>query len=290
MKNNNSIAVIGGDSRQLYAAEYLSEAGYDICVFACEHGKQPFTVSSSKSLAQAFSHNIIILPLPVSKNGKCLNTPLSSQEISIKSIMDEITDSKIIFYGMANPAFSKFLRAKAGYEYDYFTSEELIYKNAYLTAEGILNIVLEKLPVTIRGTDIAITGYGRIGSFCADILQKLGARVCLYTSTQNKIYKAQLNGTECRLSENLKDYADSYDCIINTAPSIMIRDDIIERTKKNCIFIESASAPYGIDFDACTKHNRQLIKAFSLPGKTAPKTAGIIIAQTIIEKLQEVNK
>ncbi len=288
MKNNNSIAVIGGDSRQLYAAEYLNESGYNVNIFACEHGKLPESVNFSDSLTESFNRDIIILPLPVSKNGKTLNTPLSSQEISIKNIMDEITDRHIIFYGMATPAFSKFLKAKSGYEYDYFTSEELIYKNAYLTAEGILSIVLEKLPVTIRGTGIAITGYGRIGSFCADILQKLGAEICLYTSKQNKIAKAHLNGFDCKLFTKLEQNASIYDCIINTAPACVVNEAVIKNTKKNCILIESASSPYGIDFDACIKHNRQLVKAFSLPGKTAPKTAGIIIAQTIIEKLTEV--
>lgn len=290
MKNTNSIAVIGGDSRQLFAAEYLIESGYNVNIFACEHGRLPEASNLSKSISEAFESKIIILPLPVSKNGKTLNTPLSSYEINTKSIIDLITDKHTVFYGMGSPAFTKYMKAKSGYSYDYFTSEELIYKNAYLTAEGILSIILEKLPVTIKGTRIAITGYGRIGSFCADILKKLGAEICLYTSEPNKIFKARLDGFDCKLTDTLVQNAKNYDCIINTAPARIITESVIENSNKSCNFIEAASSPYGIDFEACIKHNRQLVKAFSLPGKTAPKTAGIIIAQTIIEKLQEVIK
>lgn len=290
MKNTYSLAVIGGDSRQLYAAQRLAGAGLNINVFACEHGKIPEFVNTLDSFEEAIESDVLVLPLPVSKNGKTLNTPLSSQEITIKSITDNVTDRHTVFYGMGSSGFSRQLKAKAKYEFDYFTSENLIYKNAYLTAEGILGIILDKLPVTIRGLKIAVTGYGRIGSFCADILKTLGADVYIYTGNNKKLVKAYLMGINGREITSLYDDAHIFDCIINTAPSQIIDERIIRKTAPNCLLIESASAPYGIDFDACLKNERQLIKAFSLPGKTAPKSAGIIIAETILEKLPEVNQ
>ena len=64
---------------------------------------------------------------------------------------------------------------------------------------------------------------------------------------------------------------------------------IAERMNVQTVLIETASAPYGIDFAACQHHNRELIKAFSQPGKTAPKTAGILIAETVFGMIKEAN-
>ncbi len=290
MKNINSIAVIGGDSRQLFASQHLAQSGFDVSVFAAEHGKISEETDLSDSLTQALESEILLLPLPVSKNGKTINTPLSSQEITIKALLDAITDRHTVFYGMGTDIFKRILTAKTKKQYDYFTSENLIYKNAYLTAEGLVGIILEKMPVSLRGLKIAVTGYGRIGTFCSSLLKKMGADVTVFTGTPLKIAKAELTGIKGERTENLLREVNKFDCIINTAPSRILDENIIKNTNTDCLIIESASAPYGIDFDACTKHNRQLIKAFSLPGKTAPKSAGIIIAETVMEKLQEVTK
>ena len=66
----------------------------------------------------------------------------------------------------------------------------------------------------------------------------------------------------------------------------MINSEAIKNSKEDALFIESASAPYGIDFEACAKYNRNLVKAFSLPGKTSPKSAGLIIAKTVEEYIR----
>lgn len=289
MKNNNSIAVIGGDSRQLFAADFLARSGYKVSVFANEHGKIPENADLLNMLSEIDAFEIILLPLPVSKNGKTINTPLSSQEITIKELTDVLSEKHTVFYGMGSEGFKRMIQARTKNHYDYFTSENLIYKNAYLTAEGIAGIILEKLPISVRGLKVAVTGYGRIGSFCCAILRKLGADVTAFTGRPEKIIKAEYSGIKGKLTEELQALVKDFDCIINTVPARVITSDIIKNTKPDCVLIESASAPYGIDSDACMKHNRQLIKAFSLPGKTSPKSAGIIIAQTIEEKLQEVN-
>ncbi|MBR2410616.1 MAG: hypothetical protein IKB08_02715 [Clostridia bacterium] len=286
--NNNSIAVIGGDSRQLFAAGFLAQAGYEVSVFANEHGKIPESVNSLNHLSDINTFSIVLLPLPVSKNGKTINTPLSSQEISIKDLMDTITENHTVFYGMGSESFERTLKSRTKKFYDYFTSENLILKNAYLTAEGITGIILEKLPVSLRGLKTAVTGFGRIGGFCCEILKNLGADVTVFTGSPEKILKAEFSGIKGKMNTELLSFAKDFDCIINTVPASVLTAEIIKSTRPECVLIEAASAPYGIDAEACAKYNRQLIKAFSLPGKTAPKSAGIIIAETVKEKFREV--
>ncbi len=283
-----TITVIGGDSRQLYMSGYLKEKGYDVKIFGCEHGKYPEDVKGCESIDKAVLSDVLILPLPVSKNGNLLNTPLSSEEIKLREITERINDRHIVFYGMGSPPFSKNVQARALYSCDYFNIESLIYKNAMLTSEGILSIVLEKLPVTVFGLKAAITGYGRIGAFTAEKLMSLGAEVTVFARDEMQQIKASLKGIRAYGISDISELAQNFDVIINTVPSLVVDRNTVSLSNSGCVFIEAASAPYGINSDACALYGRTLIKAFSLPGKTAPKSAGIIIGETIDKQLREV--
>ena len=58
---------------------------------------------------------------------------------------------------------------------------------------------------------------------------------------------------------------------------------------KDCLLIEIASAPYGIDFSAARELGFGSVVSGSLPGKIAPKTAGYIICDTICNIIKEEN-
>lgn len=51
--------------------------------------------------------------------------------------------------------------------------------------------------------------------------------------------------------------------------------------------IDIASAPYGTDFACARELGLNVIVPGSLPGKTAPKTAGEIIADAILNIIKE---
>ena len=67
------------------------------------------------------------------------------------------------------------------------------------------------------------------------------------------------------------------DCVVNTVPACVLDDTKIESLRKDCVLIETASAPYGIDFSSADRHGIKTVIAGSLPGKTSPKTAAEII-------------
>lgn len=286
---SDSISIIGGDSRQLYAAEYLINRGYKVSIFACEHGKFPEKAKRCTDIENAMNNEIIILPLPVTKNGSILNAPLSANEIKIKDITDRINEGHTVFYGMGSISLSRHIQAKSRRSIDYYNIEQLIYKNALLTAEGLISIILDKIPTTLFGMNIAVTGYGRISFFVADKLHKLGAKVSIFARNELQLVKAESMGYSTYQLKEISKKIAAYDCLINTIPYPVIDRYCINNSKKDCVFIEAASAPYGIDADACSDAERILIKAFSLPGKTAPKSAGIIIGETIDSVLKGVN-
>ena len=61
----------------------------------------------------------------------------------------------------------------------------------------------------------------------------------------------------------------------------------MKNLNQECLFIEIASSPFGIDFQAAKEYAFDVIKANSLPGKVAPKTAGEIIGRSILPIIEK---
>ena len=78
-----------------------------------------------------------------------------------------------------------------------------------------------------------------------------------------------------------------YNIIFNTVPSILLNEkelQILKQTNQNCIIIELASSPGGVDLKKAEEYNIKVIYAQGLPGKVAPYTVAKYIKETI-EKL-----
>jgi dipicolinate synthase subunit A len=60
----------------------------------------------------------------------------------------------------------------------------------------------------------------------------------------------------------------------------------LELCAPEAIYIELASAPYGIDFPAAKNLGVTVISAPGLPGKAAPRSAGEIMRQVILRYMR----
>jgi len=69
--------------------------------------------------------------------------------------------------------------------------------------------------------------------------------------------------------------------VFNTVPATVLNEDTLAAADDNCLIIDLASKPGGIDFATAKKLGLKTIWALSLPGKVAPITAGEIIFNTI---------
>ena len=77
------------------------------------------------------------------------------------------------------------------------------------------------------------------------------------------------------------------DAVVNTVPSTVLTHDVLRAMRRDCPVIEIASPPYGTDLDAAQALGIHVQIAPSLPGKVAPKTAGVILADTVLNILRE---
>ena len=69
---------------------------------------------------------------------------------------------------------------------------------------------------------------------------------------------------------------------------IILDDTNLDLLKKDCVIIDVASNPGGVDKNAAKKRGIKLIWALSLPGKVAPTTSAEYIKDTLYNVLKEL--
>ena len=115
----------------------------------------------------------------------------------------------------------------------------------------------------------------------------LGADV--YVSMRKQSDKAWVlaEGAKPIFTDKIKDFADRFDTVINTVPHVLFDSKLLKLFKPSALFVDLASLPGGIDFDAANKLGIKAISAQSLPGKCAPFTAAKFVKETIFNIMEE---
>lgn len=153
----------------------------------------------------------------------------------------------------------------------------------------MLQIVIEELPITVHGSHALVTGFGRTSKTICALLRSLGAQVTVVARKQADLAWAQVEGMHGVFYEELPTCAGGFDYVVNTVPALVLDGRVLEKLQADCLLVEIASAPGGIDLKAAQARGLKVIKASSLPGKVAPRTAGRIISDTIRNVIREGN-
>ena len=160
-------------------------------------------------------------------------------------------------------------------------------KNAVPTAEGAIEIAMCETAITLNDSKCLVIGYGRIGKVLAKLLQSLGSDVYVSARKYSDLAWIDVNGYKSVHNDNLKSVANNFDVIFNTAPALILDEDILKTISSDCVVIDLASKPGGVDFEKARDLGLKVIWALSLPGKCAPLSSGKIIKETILNILHE---
>ncbi len=288
MGKPETLAVIGGDLRYVYLAGALGEDGYRVIAVGFDNTDLPPCVAGCTDAAQAIQlADAVILPMPISTDGKLVNAPFSRLCIPLEQVYAAVKPTQTVFGGGITAEIAAAFERREIAVQDYLKREELAVRNAVPTAEGAIQLALEELPVTINGASCLIVGYGRIGKVLARLLVSMGARVTVAARKCADRAWATVQGCRAVSTEELASLP-RFDAVFNTVPTLLFDRRVLGTMDRHTLLIDLASRPGGIDFNAAADLHFKTVWALSLPGRVAPKTAADIIKSTIQNMIREV--
>ncbi len=286
MRQELNIWLIGGDRRQVRLAGLLAEDGHSVHTLGL--GPAAEGVTEERTPAGAALADCVVLPLPAAAPGGLLNAPLAEAPIPLEQIFAALRPGQIICAGRVDGATHALARDRGLALHDYFAREELAVANAVPTAEGAIQIALEEMPVTLHGSRALVIGYGRLGRALAPRLAGLGARVSVAARKYADLAWAEGFGFATEHTGELRGWLCGYDLIVNTVPAPVLGEAELGELKGECVVIDLASLPGGVDFAAARRLGVTAVQALSLPGKVAPATAAACLRSTICHILHEL--
>lgn len=280
-----NISIVGGDLRIIRLAEMYAQEGKNVYIYGLEkyflESNLP-NIELCQSLKEAaINSDIVISGMPFSKNGENVNAPFSSSQIKIKDLKNELNNKTFIAGGIPKDFYDEKIK-----NVDLLQIDELTILNAIPTVEGAIKIAIEEREETIHESNVLICGFGRIGKILCNRFKALGANVyCAARKDTDLAWIREKRYFPLRYVE-LCDYAPKFNIVINTVPTIIIKEKELDCLNKDVLIIDVASVPGGIDKEYAEKKKIKVITALGIPGKEMPKTAGSYIKKIIDEKIK----
>lgn len=275
-----TIYVVGGDLRQVTVANELEKAGFCVKTLGLSE-------KDTARIGELKNAKAVIFPIPISYDNVYINTPLSDERIAISEALDALPRDCFVLGACLSENTEKLLTDRRLKFCDYYKREELIIKNAIPTAEGAIEIALAEMPITLFKSRALVLGYGRVGKVMASRLFGMGAEVTVSARKFSDFAWIFENRMRAIHTNDLISSVGEFDLIVNTIPAVVMTEEVLGRVRSDALIIDLASKPGGVDFGTAKRLGKNVIWALSLPGKSAPVTAGKIIGEAIVNILAE---
>lgn len=295
----NKISVIGGDMRQIYLANIMSDKN-EVYIFGNEHDDLSSKVHIASSLEEAVKDSrFIICPIPFSKDNKHIFTANSEEKILYMDLLGLMTPDKHIFSGPYKTDVIKYAKENNIHLFDIVEADEFAILNSIPTAEGVISMMIENVGITLANNRCLVLGYGRCGMAIADLSLKFNMDVYVASANDEELMMATIN--RCKTAKiqdnklkkvnyvNPKAVEDEeivlnleeFNYVINTIPVTLI-DIQLRRKLEDYIFIDIANV--------YKDNENKFINARGVPGKYSPKTAAKIIHGVIEKEIKMIER
>jgi dipicolinate synthase subunit A len=219
----------------------------------------------------------------------------SHTKIYVKSLLTEVTidfaekleDNSYLFSRGVSGEVKTILEKKKIRHYNILEDEVFIVKNAYLTAEGALGYVIFNTEESLRRLSVLVLGYGRVGKSAVKVFKDNYAFVAVATDDTIEFSTASIVADEVYTLSGIGQRIAAYSVIVNTVPKKILEGELIKLVNKDCFILDLASKPGGVDSEEAKNLGLNVLHALGVPGKVAPKTAGLYIKDIIIKALKK---
>ena len=273
---NKPIGIVGGDLRiarlaELYKNEWRTIVSGD------------FGQENLRSCFSDFQNcDVIISGIPLSRNDGEIYAPFSDETIYIDELFKQIK-GKTFIAGVVKPKVYELAEKNDINIIDIYNNEKLTILNTIPTAEGAIRAAIEESEITIHNSKILILGFGRIGKTLSKILYGMEAKVFCVARKEEDLAWIETYGYNKVKLEELDENIGKYDYIFNTIPAIILNKKRLYKIKKECVIIDLASLPGGVDFETAKKIGVKALLLPGLPGKVAPLTSAKYIKEVLDE-------
>ena len=267
----HTLGILGGDRRFQLLAAHFQEAGRPVLTAALG------LPDDRDPLSLAASCDILVLPLPLTREGKTLHAPLATAPVPLSEDLAAALAGKTLLGGglfslaKAPPAWQALSFT------DYSADEAFLQGNAVLTARTALPELLLHTPGGLPGAEVLLLGWGRIARALAPLLESLGASVtCVARRPEARLAIARAGFAPADFS-----IARPFHALINTVPAPAVGEALLSRQSPETLLLELASAPGGFDRSAAAALGLPIHDAPGLPGKRAPRAAARLLYSTL---------
>lgn len=270
--------ILGGDPRQLYLTRFLKQSGHEASHY--------YEISTFFSLKEAMEDSHIILcPIPFTKDKKNIYSHHPLPGLEIDDFLRFLRQGHILFGGNIPFAVKEHCKSKDIPCHDFMNMDEVACKNAIATAEGAIAEAISLSPINLHGSSCLVTGWGRCAEALAKKLKGMDTRVTVTARSQANLTRSCFYNYNTLLLKHLDSHIHEYDFIFNTIPAMVLDSSLANHIQPDTVIIDIASAPGGVDFDACRRHSIRAKLCPGLPGTYSPITSAEILYEAVMKQL-----
>lgn len=285
------VAVIGGDERELELIRHLSAARARVKTLGFPPISDCPGVTTAADLSEALTDvDVVIAPMSnTDEQGKVK----AVMDPSVSIVLDETVFKQLdrhtpFFIGMAKPIIRELAEAHGVRLIETAEIDELAILNSIPTAEGAIMLAMERLKITLHGAKAVLTGFGRCGLTLGRMLKGIGAHTVVVARNPAQLARATEMGMDTAHMSRLRQVVSDADVVFNTVPALLLTRPVLAEMRRGTLVVDIASAPGGTDFAAAKELGIDAVLALGLPGKVAPRTAGLILARCILRMIREL--
>lgn len=285
-----TIVFLGGDARQIEVINKCIELDASVRLVGFDKLENPPSGVRHEALSSVLLQeaDIIVMPVIGCDDNGIIAAPFGSGDLVMKQeLFMAIREGALVYTGMAKSLLRRMSREYGFRLIELLDRDDVAIYNSIPTAEGALMMAIQNTDITIHGSTCVVLGIGRTGFTLAKTLQGLGAKIRVGVRREADAARAAVMGWEPFMTRDLTACTSDIDLIFNTIPTMIITAQIISKLPRRTVIIDLASAPGGTDFRFAEKRGIKALLAPGLPGIVAPKTAGIIIANTLCQSITE---
>ena len=271
---SHTFVICGDDKRYRHLAELLIQDKHNVylwgCSFTCENAH---TVCTLYTLTQPV---VLILPFTVQD---------AEQIYALKTV----SAGSVVMGGALKSEGAVIVREKRLIYHNLLSDTLYKHDNAVPTAEGVLSLVIGETDRVLYGRNILLFGYGHVGKATAKVFSACGAHVTVASVSEEELSLAKEAGCQIQklpFHEGHTEGLDAFDCCINTIPCPgIVNEDIIRAFSPHILLVEVASGGNNICYSAAEDRGIRTLRAMSLPGKIAPRSAAEYIRSAVYRHL-----